>query len=524
VPSWAINKQERFMKKLLFFLTLICSANYTIGQQPTYSKTFIDNYNAEAAYSIVKTDNNDYLIAGAQDNKALVLKLNNSVNILFDKTIGGNNNGVFNSIIPTRDSGYVLAGTLSNITNSTNNIFCVKINSDGDTLWTKEIDMGYNDYALSVQQTYDDGYIIAGYSGQNSMPHSMMTLVKLDDIGNLSWGETFSDTTYDSYAYAVKQMPDSGYVVIGYLDTLMDSGHRTLLMRLTSDGTISWIKKQVITASNYSWGCDMMTSGGCLICSLIQGNGGCSNILMKIDFSGNVIWSKQYYSNGDFGCGTLSLPKLHFLSDSVYTFISGNSLIKIDTAGNSIWGREYSLEGIFDFIETNDKGYMIIGVPDIVVKPPTYGSISVIKTDSLGNLSYLQCYSMSFVPTVTDFPFTLVPVSFSISTTASVILSNPVITNTSFTVQDGCVFGSIEESNADKKDIILYPNPATDKLNIENLQNGSIEILNIQGQTILRQSLKQDKTDIDIRGLAKGLYFLRLICNDKTKVTKFIKE
>jgi hypothetical protein len=72
--------------------------------------------------------------------------------------------------------------------------------------------------------------------------------------------------------------------------------------------------------------------------------------------------------------------------------------------------------------------------------------------------------------------------------------------------------------------ISSYPNPATDKITIETLQSATIEILNIHGQKILQQQVRQGKTDIDISGFAKGVYVLRLFCNDKTEVIKIVKQ
>ena len=73
-------------------------------------------------------------------------------------------------------------------------------------------------------------------------------------------------------------------------------------------------------------------------------------------------------------------------------------------------------------------------------------------------------------------------------------------------------------------DFSIYPNPVTNNLIIKTLQKATIEIFNIQGQKILQQQLQQGKTDIDISGLAKGIYILRLYSNDKTEVTRIVKE
>jgi hypothetical protein len=80
------------------------------------------------------------------------------------------------------------------------------------------------------------------------------------------------------------------------------------------------------------------------------------------------------------------------------------------------------------------------------------------------------------------------------------------------------------EINNNAGNIEVYPNPANDKLTIESLQKSTIEMLNIQGQTILQQTAQQGKTVIDISGLAKGVYIVRLCSNDKTEVARIVKE
>jgi hypothetical protein len=82
----------------------------------------------------------------------------------------------------------------------------------------------------------------------------------------------------------------------------------------------------------------------------------------------------------------------------------------------------------------------------------------------------------------------------------------------------------IKELNNNTSNIAVYPNPATNNIIIETLQKSTIEILNIQGQTVIQQQIQQGKTDIDISGLAKGVYILRLCSNDKTEVARIVKE
>ena len=82
----------------------------------------------------------------------------------------------------------------------------------------------------------------------------------------------------------------------------------------------------------------------------------------------------------------------------------------------------------------------------------------------------------------------------------------------------------IEEINNNPFIITVYPNPIANNLTIVSPQSAIIEITNLQGQIIQQQKIQQGKTDINISRLAKGVYILRLYSNDKTVVTKIVKE
>jgi len=513
------------MKKNILLLATInlLVLNFTVllyAQQPTYAKIYDYSYQVQA-YSIVKTFDNGYIIAGEESNEALVYKIDSSSSIVWKKKIGSNNQESFKCLITTFDSCYVMAGNIFNTVDSTSDILCVKINSNGDTLWTKEIDMGYDDYALSVQQTFDNGYILAGYSSQNSMPLSMIAVVKLDVNGNLIWGKTFSAGNFDNFAYSVKQMPDSGYVVIGYVDSLSTSDQRTFLMKLNSLGDISWTKKQLIVSSNYTLGWDIMVTTNGLICYL--GANTNNSIIMKSDFSGNVLWSKKYNVNTFNYDPTIPILKLHYISDNVYIYNSGLAFTKIDTAGIPLWTKEGPLQTINDVLENPDKGFMILGNPAMITK--VYGYISLIKADSLGQCGNAYCDTWNSVPSYTAYPINMSTAFFTSASTAVNILSHPVIANALLAIQgDGCVIGGIEESKTDKNALQVFPDPAIDNITIAPPEKSTIEILNIAGQIIKTIYTTDKQTSIDVSDLSSGVYIIKAKTERGVVVKKFIKE
>ena len=75
----------------------------------------------------------------------------------------------------------------------------------------------------------------------------------------------------------------------------------------------------------------------------------------------------------------------------------------------------------------------------------------------------------------------------------------------------------------------IYPNPTPDKLyinllSINDFQNTTVSIYNLQGQLLLHQTVNQEKSEINISHFARGIYVIKLSNADNTFVSKFVKE
>jgi len=80
-------------------------------------------------------------------------------------------------------------------------------------------------------------------------------------------------------------------------------------------------------------------------------------------------------------------------------------------------------------------------------------------------------------------------------------------------------------SEDEKNRIGVYPNPAKNEITIENTEptpNEVISIYNMEGQLLMQQQLTNAKIKVDIRGLKKGIYLLKLSGRFRTEVMKFI--
>jgi len=118
---------------------------------------------------------------------------------VWTKCLGGSKGEVAQSIQQTTDGGYIVAGyTSSNDGDVVGfhgdiDAWIVKLNNAGDVVWTKCLGGSKGEWAYSVQQTIDGGYIVAGYTQSNDgdahCNHGNVDywIVKLNNVGDTTW-------------------------------------------------------------------------------------------------------------------------------------------------------------------------------------------------------------------------------------------------------------------------------------------------------------------------------------------------
>lgn len=194
-----------------------------------------------------------------------IVKLDGSGNILWDKTIGGSSADALLTMQQTTDDGYILGGySLSDISGDKSenskgsyDYWVVKLNENGNILWDKTIGGNNGDFLSSIQQTVDEGYILAGNSNSDVSGDKSQRnrggvdywIVKLDTAGNKQWDKTIGGNNYDE-PRSIQQTKDGGYIVGGYSDSNI-SGEKTedsrgyydyWAVKLNKIGNVQWDK------------------------------------------------------------------------------------------------------------------------------------------------------------------------------------------------------------------------------------------------------------------------------------------
>jgi hypothetical protein len=131
------------------------------------------------------------------------------------KTYGGSGDDEPYSIQQTSDGGYIVAGPTSSFGAGSYDIWVLKLNADGTVAWQKTYGGSSGDYAYSIQQTSDGGYIVAGPASSfpGGTPYAIWVL-KLNADGTVAWQKTYGGLGYVTASF-IQQTSDGGYIVAG---------------------------------------------------------------------------------------------------------------------------------------------------------------------------------------------------------------------------------------------------------------------------------------------------------------------
>ena len=234
---------------------------------------------------------------GATGRDVWIVKLDSSGIINWQKSLGGTLDDNSASIEQTLDGGYIVAGfSQSNDGDVTANhgsldVWTVKLSNNGGIQWQKSLGGSYIDFANSIKQTNDAGYIIAGTSfcnnGDVAGHHGDTTLsdywiIKLDNNGAIQWQESLGGSRVDG-ATSILQTNDNGYIVAGQSesndgDVAIHNGSTNTsdywLIKLDSNGVISWQKTLGGSGVDYANAIQQTTDGGYIVAGYSGSNDG----------------------------------------------------------------------------------------------------------------------------------------------------------------------------------------------------------------------------------------------------------
>ncbi|HCZ06500.1 MAG TPA: hypothetical protein DHV12_05115 [Thermotogae bacterium] len=263
-----------------------------------WNKTYGGSYNDEA-YSIQQTADEGYIVAGFKCSSSdiesadvYILKLDSDGNKVWEKTFGGDKEDIARSVQQTEDGGYIVAGWTNSSGNGEYDVYILKLDSDGNKVWEKTFGGSESDWAYSIQQTVDGGYIVVGYTYTFGTVWYDVYVLKLNSEGNIVWEQTFGDSDYE-YAHSVKQTADGGYILAGYV-FYPPIKSDVYILKLGSDGNKEWEKTysgREGSNGGIAYSIQQTVDGGYVVagaCEYPSGSGGNEVYILKLNDEGGL--------------------------------------------------------------------------------------------------------------------------------------------------------------------------------------------------------------------------------------------
>jgi len=218
-------------------------AKFDSSDQLSWAKIFYGISNgADQGISITATADLGYLVLGqsasysAGDPDILTAKFSASGTLEWAQTLGENSIDFGHSIQTTTDQGYVLTGTSYSYGTGNADILLAKFSDLGSLSWARIIGGNNFDEGRSIKETADNGFIIAGFT--DSFPTfsaKNALLVKINATGGLSWAKILGG---NSSAYSLQNTNNNGFVLAGLTQNLGTGSANIMLAKLDANGDI----------------------------------------------------------------------------------------------------------------------------------------------------------------------------------------------------------------------------------------------------------------------------------------------
>lgn len=341
---------------------------------------------SEGSYAIIQTTDGGYIIAAEKYNPAsiaLIIKLDATGNLLWEKTYGGSGSDTPNSIAQTNDGGYVVCGYTSSTDGDVEgknhqgtDAWVFKLSATGELLWQKTLGGSSFDIFYSIQETTDRGYIMAGFTESSDGDVNTHIggrdawVVKLAADQSIEWEQAYG-TASRNEAISIQQTSDDGYIL---LQRNGDGQDKTVIKLLPNgEGSIQW-KNSPGSNPSYFSNVRQTLDGGFIM--------SCSDGVRKLNANGIVEW---LHATSDHRNSVVQTQ------DGQYAVLGHRSVRKLNSKGQEVWTRdinEHKGEAtnyfLYSMDATAEGGVVIAG--DIAPESVQNYDVWVLKLDSEGNL------------------------------------------------------------------------------------------------------------------------------------------
>ncbi len=390
---------------LLFSVSLLsCKKNNDVKPDPIPNNkavTWINNFGGsdyDFANSIVQLSSGEYVFAGNTRSAdgdvpgvrmgydAWLTKVDANGKKIWSFTYGDQNDNYATSVEKTPDGGFLMVGyTFFNFQNFA---WAMKTDANGNKVWQKDMGTSTDAKPMAMVASNDGGYLFVGYTSTGSNRDGWIK--KIDVNGNQIFSKTLGGTSEDQLTSLIKNS-DGSFTMTGF--TTSRDGDMTgnqgsydgWILKIDASGNKIWSKNYGGSDEDYLNGIIQMADGGYIVAGNTKSKngdiplnkGGLDEWLIKLDASGNKVWSKTYGgANEEYITSIVNTSTGGFITMGYSNSTTGDVtrpnnnfsgwLLKLDENGTKLAASTYGHTSELDdrsntMIRTQDGGYMIGG-------------------------------------------------------------------------------------------------------------------------------------------------------------------
>lgn len=331
---------------------------------------------AEIGWDVASAKDGGFVICGdtrsfgAGGADVYLVKTDANGEMEWARTFGDSGDEAGMSVVTAADGGYVIAGGTKSFGNGETDMYIIKVDADGDCVWSRTIGGKDYDYAYSVKNTSDKGFIVAGYSSAEE--RSDAYVIKLDSSGKTQWEKKYGDYGWE-LAYSAVEDNDKGYIICGYTTSTINAQSLIYLVKTDANGNSKWARTYGGARENRGYYALPDKDGGYVVASkttsYISKGVGWDMMAFKIDAKGNSLWT-TFVPAADTDIGKTVLldgDKKYVLGATkrCYGICDTDMCIeRVDAAGNTSMIRIYSGTGndtLNSILKDKDGNYIICG-------------------------------------------------------------------------------------------------------------------------------------------------------------------
>jgi hypothetical protein len=249
----------------------------------------------DGARSVEQTSDGGFVMTGCTESRgagqgdAYLVRTDARGDTLWTRTFGGASRDEGFSVRQTADKGFVIVGLTQSFGAGEDDVYLIKTNARGDTLWTRTFGGNDDDFGYSVQQTEDGGYIIAGLNESFGAGGEDFYLIKTTAGGDTLWTRTYGGSNTDE-AHSVQQTSDGGFVVAGSTYSFGAGNFDVYLVRTDVDGKVLWTKTFGGAVDDGAWSLAQAADGGFFVAGYRSSATSDRDVfLVRADSAGNVL-------------------------------------------------------------------------------------------------------------------------------------------------------------------------------------------------------------------------------------------